>query len=177
MQDLRDWRPAAAVDVIISNATLQWVPDHRRLLPGLVDALAPGGWLAFQVPGNFGEPSHRLLHELADDPRFATFTADVERPDAYDAATYLADLTGLGCTVNAWETTYLHVLDRPGPGVPLDLRHRGATGAAGAAGRPAGGVRARVQEPAGRGLPRAGRTARCCRSAGSSWSPGGRTAG
>ena len=83
--------------------------------PGLLDALAPGGWLAFQVPGNFGEPSHRLLHELADDPRFAAFTADVERPDAYGAATYLADLTGLGCVVNAWETTYLHVLDGPDP--------------------------------------------------------------
>ena len=61
--------------MIVSNATLQWVPEHRRLLPGLLAALAPGGWLAFQVPGNFGEPSHRLLHELADDPRFAAFTA------------------------------------------------------------------------------------------------------
>ena len=115
VQDLRDWRPAAPVDVIVSNATLQWVPEHRALLPGLVDALAPGGWLAFQVPGNFDEPSHRLLDELADDPRFADFTAARERPDAYDAATYLADLTGLGCTVNAWETTYLHVLTGPDP--------------------------------------------------------------
>jgi trans-aconitate 2-methyltransferase len=115
VQDLREWRPAKPVDVIASNATLQWVPDHRRLLPGLVDALAPGGWLAFQVPGNFGEPSHQLLHELADDPRFAPYTAGRERPDAYDAETYLADLTALGCVVNAWETTYLHVLTGPEP--------------------------------------------------------------
>ena len=32
-----------------------------------------------------------------------------------DAATYLADLTGLGCEVEAWETTYLHVLTGPDP--------------------------------------------------------------
>jgi trans-aconitate 2-methyltransferase len=115
VRDLRDWRPATPVDVIVSNATLQWVPEHRRLLPGLVDKLAPGGWLAFQVPGNFGEPSHRLLDELADDPRFAAYTAGRERPDACDAETYLADLTALGCVVNAWETTYLHVLSGDDP--------------------------------------------------------------
>jgi trans-aconitate 2-methyltransferase len=115
VQDLRTWQATEPVDVIVSNATLQWVPEHRGLLPGLVEALAPGGWLAFQVPGNFGEPSHRLLHELADEPRFAEFTAGRERPDAYDAATYLGDLTALGCAVNAWETTYLHVLTGPDP--------------------------------------------------------------
>jgi trans-aconitate 2-methyltransferase len=115
VQDLRDWRPAGPVDVILSNATLQWVPGHRDLLPGLVAALAPGGWLAFQVPGNFTEPSHVLLHRLADDPRFAEFTADRERPDAFDAATYADDLHRLGCRVNAWETTYLHVLTGPDP--------------------------------------------------------------
>ena len=43
VQDLRTWHPAAPVDVIVSNATLQWVPEHRRLLPRLHDALAPDG--------------------------------------------------------------------------------------------------------------------------------------
>lgn len=113
--DLRDWRPDAPVDVIISNATLQWLPDHRALLPILVDHLVPGGWLAFQVPGNFDAPSHRLLHELAADRRFADHTAGTERPVSYDAADYLADLAGLGCAVDAWETTYLHVLTGPDP--------------------------------------------------------------
>ena len=113
--DLRDWAPAAPVDVLVSNATLQWVPGHRALLPGFVAALAPRGWLAFQVPGNFDEPSHRLLHELAADPRFSEHTQGVERPAAFDAATYLSDLAAAGCRVDAWETTYLHVLSGPDP--------------------------------------------------------------
>ena len=96
--------------VTISNATLQWLPDHRAQLPRLVDALAPGGWLAFQVPGNFDEPSHRLLHELAPDHRFAPFTGGLERPGASDPVVSLADLAALGCGVDAWETTYCHVL-------------------------------------------------------------------
>ena len=115
VQDLRAWHPAGPVDVVVSNATLQWVPDHRSLLPGLVGAVAPGGWLAFSVPANFTEPSHRLLDDLADDPRFAAHTAGRQRPAAHDAATYLADLAGLGCAVNAWETTYLHRLTGPDP--------------------------------------------------------------
>jgi trans-aconitate 2-methyltransferase len=113
--DLRTWQPAEPVDVLVSNATLQWVPGHRALLPQLVAAVRPGGWLAFQVPGNFGEPSHRLLHELAADPRFAAATQGLLRPAAAEPIDYLADLAGLRCTVDVWETTYLHVLTGPDP--------------------------------------------------------------
>lgn len=115
LQDLRDWRPETSVDVIISNATLQWVPGHRDLLPFLVSALSPEGWLAFQVPGNFDEPSHQLLRRLAADPRYAPMLSNVVWPAAADAASYLDDLVGLGCTVDAWETTYLHILRGPNP--------------------------------------------------------------
>ena len=34
---------------------------------------------------------------------------------AHDAATYLRALRHLGCEVDAWETTYLHVLRGPDP--------------------------------------------------------------
>ena len=115
LQDLRDWRPETSVDVIISNATLQWVPGHRELLPSLVSSLTPDGWLAFQVPANFDEPSHRLLRQLADDPRYAPMLTEVAWPIAADAASYLDDLAHLGCSVDAWETTYLHVLSGPDP--------------------------------------------------------------
>jgi trans-aconitate 2-methyltransferase len=114
-RDLSDWRPDHDTDVMISNAALQWVPDHRRLLPGLVERLSDDGWLAFQVPGNFDEPSHVLLRELAATAPYAEHTADVVRPAAAEPAEYLADLTALGCTVDAWETTYLHVLEGEDP--------------------------------------------------------------
>src|SRR5579863_9738787 len=31
--DISHWNPSAAYDVINSNATFQWVPDHAQLLP------------------------------------------------------------------------------------------------------------------------------------------------
>lgn len=113
-QDLRDWlvEHSDPVDVLVSNATLQWVPGHLDLLPALLEHVAPGGWLAFQVPGNFDEPSHTLRDELAAEPRFREHTRGVATPHAHDAATYLRALrqTGRAVEVDAWETTYLHVL-------------------------------------------------------------------
>ena len=108
--DLRTWEPAGPVDVLFSNATYQWVPDHLDLLPRLVGHVAPGGWLALQVPGNHDEPSHVLLRELAADPRFAPYTKGVARPHSHDPAVYAEALLDLGLRVDAWETTYLHLL-------------------------------------------------------------------
>lgn len=113
--DLRGWRADPAVDVLVSNATLQWVPGHLDLLPRLVEQIVPGGWFAFQVPGNFAEPSHALLHELAGDSRFASHLEEVAHPDAHGPEVYLDALLRLGCTVDAWETTYLHLLRGPDP--------------------------------------------------------------
>ena len=60
--DLATWDPVSVgspVDVITSNAALQWVDGHRDLLRPLVDALADDGWLAFQGPRQLrrGQPS------------------------------------------------------------------------------------------------------------------------
>ena len=115
VRDLRDWSPAEPVDVLVSNATLQWLPDHLELLPGLVARVRPGGWLAFQVPGNFSEPSHTIRAELAAEEPYAAYTREVAVPSSHDPAVYLEMLAGLGCEVDAWETTYLHVLHGEDP--------------------------------------------------------------
>jgi len=113
--DVRTWRPAGLVDVLFSNATYQWVPGHLDLLPDLVGQVAPGGWFAFQVPGNHDEPSHVLLRELAADPRFAEYTEGVARPHSHDPVVYADALRDLGLEVDAWETTYLHLLTGEDP--------------------------------------------------------------
>jgi trans-aconitate 2-methyltransferase len=115
--DLRAWAADGPepVDVLVSNATLQWVPGHLELLPDLVAAVRPGGWLAFQVPGNFDEPSHTIRRDLAAEAPYAAHTGGVAVPSSHDPATYLDALARLGCTVDAWETTYLHVLTGSDP--------------------------------------------------------------
>lgn len=109
--DLREWlRRGEQADVLFTHATLQWVPGHLELMGDVVAAVRPCGWLAIGVPGNFAEPSHRLREELAAEPPYAEFAGDVASPLAYDPGVYLRALLALGCTVDAWETTYLHQL-------------------------------------------------------------------
>ena len=111
LADIRTWRPEQPVDVITCNAVLQWIPGHQELLPSWMHWLAPGGWLAFQLPGNFDQPSHTILRDLTSAPRWKPLLdgAQLNRQGG-DPADYLALLAQAGCGVDAWETTYLHVL-------------------------------------------------------------------
>jgi len=117
--DVESWDPAqlgGPIDVITTNALLQWVPSHRQLIPGWIRALAPGGWFALQVPGNFNAPSHLLLREIAAQaPRAVELLPRLRGGEAVsEPAAYTALLAGLGCEVDAWETTYQHILDPAG---------------------------------------------------------------
>lgn len=114
--DVAAWRPERPVDLIVANAVLHWVPEHVELFPRWLDALTPGGVLAFQVPGNFGAPSHVLLRELCESPRWRDRLGGIVRPDpVLDPPRYLDALTRLGCRVDAWETTYAQVLQGEDP--------------------------------------------------------------
>jgi trans-aconitate 2-methyltransferase len=119
--DLVNWTPPGPVDVLVTTATLQWVPDHLSLLPRLAGLLAPGGVLALQVPHNFGAPSHALLHQLRNSAPWSGLIGDGVAPGlarvaaSAGAAGYLAVLVAAGCRVDAWETTYLHVLSGEDP--------------------------------------------------------------
>ena len=124
--DLREVVLPPDLDVLVTNATLQWVPDHLSLLDTWLDALADGGWLALQVPGNAGAPEHRAIIDLAGEPRYAgAAAAALERPLGAEPGEYLQALSRPGVSVDVWETTYLHVL--PGADPVLEwLRGTGA---------------------------------------------------
>jgi trans-aconitate 2-methyltransferase len=115
--DVESWTPPADVDVIVSNATLQWVPTHRVLLGAWAAALPAGGWLAFQVPGNFGSFSHTLLQSLAHSQRWApALTGILPADDVVGTPEeYAGLLAAAGLTPDVWETTYVHVLQGPDP--------------------------------------------------------------
>lgn len=106
---VQDWVPEPDTDVVISNAVLQWVPEHRPLLRRWAGELPPGAWLAFQVPGNFNAPSHVLAREVATDWNLA-----LRDESAVDTAQDYAELLASeGCAVDAWETTYVQRLTGP----------------------------------------------------------------
>lgn len=111
LADIAAWRPGQTPGVIVSSAALQWVPDHLELLPRWVAALAPQGWLAFTVPGNFGAPSHVILREMCTSVKWTKDLGKAIRHDAVaEPGRYLDLLARHGCAADVWETTYQQVL-------------------------------------------------------------------
>jgi trans-aconitate 2-methyltransferase len=99
--DIATWEPAP-YNVVFSNAALHWVPDHRRLLPRLTQAIPPGGQLAVQVPANTDHPAHTTAMEVAAESPFAEALADDPPPDSGTRVLapeeYATVLDGLGFT-------------------------------------------------------------------------------
>lgn len=110
--DIGKWAPSEAPDFILSNAALQWVPDHATLLPRLVGCLAAGGVLAVQIPDNLDEPSQVLMRRVAEEAPWADRLASAagERTIIESADWYYRLLRPLCARIDIWRTTYYHAL-------------------------------------------------------------------
>jgi trans-aconitate 2-methyltransferase len=110
--DLRYWRADGPFDVILANAVLQWLPDHEALLPALIARLKPGGALAVQMPDNLGEPTHRLMPEIAGAGPWAAKLKDAggARAASRAAEWYFRLLRAHARHLDLWRTTYYHPL-------------------------------------------------------------------
>ena len=109
--DLAQWQPARPFGLIVSNAALHWLGDHRSLFRRLLAALVPGGVLAVQMPRNFAAPSHTLLAETIVDGPWAARLADRLGPAPVHAPECYFDwLAPLAADLDIWETEYLHRL-------------------------------------------------------------------
>ncbi|SPB12835.1 trans-aconitate 2-methyltransferase [Caballeronia novacaledonica] len=111
LADITAWNGQGPFDLILANASLQWVPGHETLLPSLVGKLSKGGQLAVQMPDNLDEPAHRLMRETAADGPWRDKLKGVERTERYRADRYYALLKPHCERVDVWRTTYHHPLD------------------------------------------------------------------
>lgn len=110
--DVSAWTASGPFDVILSNAVLQWVPNHDTLLPALVSKLAPGGSLAVQLPESTDEPAHQLMRDIAKTGPWAAKLANASKSLANRRTVdwYWRTLKGLCGHVDLWQTTYHHNL-------------------------------------------------------------------
>ena len=109
--DFASWQPAAAPDLMFTNAALQWVGGHAELFPRLISLLAPSGVLAVQMPAMHDAPLRRLQHEVAvQGPWAERLASHASAPPILDPAAYWDLLRPLVASLDIWETTYLHPL-------------------------------------------------------------------
>jgi len=114
--DIADWRAQAPVEVLYSNAALQWVDGHERLFPHLLAQVAPEGWLAVQMPRNYGAPSHQAMIDAVEAGPWAERLRPVLRPAPVALPEQYYALLAPHCrTLDIWETIYLQQLEGENP--------------------------------------------------------------
>jgi trans-aconitate 2-methyltransferase len=109
--DAAKWEADQPCDVILSNACFQWLGEHEKLFPRLMNQLTEGGQLAVQMPRNFEAPVHKILRSLATSP---PFNAKIDQREPYwvkEAGFYYDILRPVSSQLELWETEYVHVLD------------------------------------------------------------------
>jgi trans-aconitate 2-methyltransferase len=111
--DINAWRPEEPLDLVFADSVLQWIGDHERLFAQLMGWLAPGGWLAVQMPDNRQEPSHALMRLIAADGPWADRLVPIAKTRAVIATygDYYRWLRPVSDVLDIWQTAYIHPLD------------------------------------------------------------------
>ena len=109
--DIADWKPETPADLILANASLQWLPDHPALLRRLTAGLASGGALAIQMPMAHETRHHSLMRSVAREGPWAASLEGIGTIASLLTAEVYYDVLSEACgEIDIWSTTYLHAL-------------------------------------------------------------------
>jgi trans-aconitate 2-methyltransferase len=86
-QDLVELSLPEPVDLVFSNATFHWIPDHDALFAAIYAAMKPGGRLVAQCGGRGNIDAFRAAADsVAAEEPFETYFVDWHRPWNYATA-------------------------------------------------------------------------------------------
>ena len=98
-------------DVVFSNAAIQWISDHARLIERLAVLARPGGVLAVQTPMFSDMPIRMAIARTAAHPRWGQAMRDCNAVFTFHPHGFYYDrLSGLASAIDMWETSYVHVM-------------------------------------------------------------------
>jgi trans-aconitate 2-methyltransferase len=99
-------------DLVFSNATIQWIPNHDKLLQRFADLLNGTGVLAVQLPLFFDMPLSKSISEVAKQSKWTTATQGVDSLFTINTASYYYDhLSKYFSKIDIWTTDYYHVME------------------------------------------------------------------
>ena len=94
-------------DIIFSNACLQWIPNHEKFIPELMNKLNPGGVLAVQIPMNSQESLFKIVDRVVKETKWK-FSLDEETNGTLLPEEYFDILADCSTSFDIWETVYYH---------------------------------------------------------------------
>lgn len=99
-------------DIVFSNATIQWLPNHESLLKNLKKLVSEQGILAVQIPLFWDMPIGKSISQISQNDNWKTLTSEVSKLfTIHNSSFYYDQLSKLFGSVEIWETDYIHILD------------------------------------------------------------------
>ncbi len=99
-------------DIVFSNAAIQWIPGHEKLLRKFHSLLNNNGLLAVQVPLSRDMPLGKSIEEIARNKRWNSLTKDATTLfTIHNSPWYYDRLSGIFNSIEIWETSYIHAMD------------------------------------------------------------------
>jgi len=110
--DALTYNPEIKYDIIFSNAVIQWIPNHEKLLTKFHENLTDNGIIAIQIPLFWDMPLGQIINNTAKDDRWKTKTESVSNLfTIHDYSFYFDQLSELFNSIEMWETHYMHILN------------------------------------------------------------------
>lgn len=106
MGDLSDM--LGKFDIVFSNACLQWLPDHAKLIPKLFGLVKNGGTFAVQIPMNYDEPIHKIIRRISEGGKWSARFPEKRIFGTLTQSEYFDILSGMTDDFEMWQTTYCH---------------------------------------------------------------------
>ncbi len=99
-------------DIVFANASLQWIPDHKSLIPRLFDMVSSKGVFAAQIPQFNRMPISDVIKNVVSSPKWSSFVGGVEEGYNFSSdESYYDYLSGRSNKTHMWTTDYYHVMN------------------------------------------------------------------
>lgn len=99
-------------DIVFSNATIQWIPDHEDLIRRFFESLNDRGILAIQIPLFNEMPLGISISEIAKLSRWSNATGGADNTFTIKTASFYYDqLSWYFTSIDLWTTDYYHIME------------------------------------------------------------------
>lgn len=95
-------------DIVFSNACIQWITNHRKLLSDMMGILSPNGVMAVQVPFQFNQPMHKIVDKVASMDKWKDFIPFEKVFNILQEEEYFDLLAEISSDFSMWHTVYFH---------------------------------------------------------------------
>ena len=112
MLDAGNDKISGKFDLVFSNASIQWIPDHEKLFTKFRNTLLDNGLLAVQIPLFRDMPLGKAISGIAENKRWSNSVSEVSQMFTIHSITFYHDLLShIFQNVELWETSYMHIPD------------------------------------------------------------------